>query len=212
MRWTMALGAALGLAAAGVAEARTAPRLEGVPRFAHVFVIIEENKDYDQIVGGENAPIISHLAREYGDASASTGKFTRARRTMSRSWPVTRSASMTMIPITASPARPTRLRGRGRPRLCRPYGSRPRPRRPAGRPPPLLEGLLREPALTRLTRLSPATPRSATALGRPPCTRPSTRASSISPRCSPIPTGPSAWLASTSSTRISRPESCRISL
>ena len=74
MRWTMALGAALGLAAAGVAEARTAPRLEGVPRFAHVFVIIEENKDYDQIVGGENAPTISHLAREYGDARRMYGE------------------------------------------------------------------------------------------------------------------------------------------
>ena len=58
MRWTVAVGAALGLAAVGVAAARTAPKVEGVPRFAHVFVIIEETKDYDQIVGGENAPTI----------------------------------------------------------------------------------------------------------------------------------------------------------
>jgi hypothetical protein len=74
MRWTMALGAALGVAAVGVAGARTAQKAEGVPRFAHVFVIIEENKDYDQIVGGANAPTISRLAREYGDATHMYGE------------------------------------------------------------------------------------------------------------------------------------------
>ena len=74
MRWTMALGAALGVAAVGVAGARTAQKAEGVPRFAHVFVIIEENKDYDQIVGGANAPTISRLAREYGDATRMYGE------------------------------------------------------------------------------------------------------------------------------------------
>jgi phospholipase C len=70
----MALGAALGVAAVGVAGARTAQKAEGVPRFAHVFVIIEENKDYDQIVGGANAPTISRLAREYGDATHMYGE------------------------------------------------------------------------------------------------------------------------------------------
>ncbi|HEY2051457.1 MAG TPA: alkaline phosphatase family protein [Caulobacteraceae bacterium] len=74
MRWTVAVGAALGLATVGVAAARTAPKVEGVPRFAHVFVIIEENKDYDQIVGGENAPTISRLAHEYGDATHMYGE------------------------------------------------------------------------------------------------------------------------------------------
>ena len=33
----------------------TAP-LEGVPRYDHVFVIVEENKNYEQILNGEAAP------------------------------------------------------------------------------------------------------------------------------------------------------------
>jgi hypothetical protein len=56
------------------AAARPAPALEGVPHFAHVFVIVEENKDYDQIVGGADAPTISRLAREYGDATRFFGE------------------------------------------------------------------------------------------------------------------------------------------
>jgi arylsulfatase A-like enzyme len=69
--------AAVGLAAmavgaipAGAAE----PRLEGVPRFAHVFVIVEENKDYDQILGGEAAPTIARLARAFGSATQFFGE------------------------------------------------------------------------------------------------------------------------------------------
>ena len=73
-RWTLALGVAIGLASGGAASAHAPPKLEGVPRFAHVFVIIEENKDYDQIVGGVDAPTISRLAREYGDATHMYGE------------------------------------------------------------------------------------------------------------------------------------------
>jgi hypothetical protein len=74
MRRAMAIGLAIGLAGAGAAAAHAAPKVEGVPRFAHVFVIIEENKDYDQIVGGADAPTISRLAREYGDATRMYGE------------------------------------------------------------------------------------------------------------------------------------------
>jgi hypothetical protein len=63
---------ALALAGAGVA--RPGPQLEGVPRFAHVFVIVEENKDYDQILGGEAAPKIAGLARKFGDATQFFGE------------------------------------------------------------------------------------------------------------------------------------------
>ena len=42
--------------------------LEGVPRFDHVFVIVEENKEYDQIVAGVDAPNIARLAKTYGNA------------------------------------------------------------------------------------------------------------------------------------------------
>ncbi len=43
--------------------------LEGVPRYKHVFVILEENKDYDQIMNPAAAPHIAGLARDYGDAT-----------------------------------------------------------------------------------------------------------------------------------------------
>ena len=46
-------------------------RLEGVPRYEHIFVIVDENKDYGRILGGADAPNISRLAKTYGNA----GKF-----------------------------------------------------------------------------------------------------------------------------------------
>lgn len=39
-----------------------------VPRYAHIFVIVEENKNYAQIVGGQ-APELTALAGEYGNAT-----------------------------------------------------------------------------------------------------------------------------------------------
>jgi hypothetical protein len=40
-----------------------------VPRYAHVLVIVEENKDYSQIIDGVNAPAIARLAKTYGSAT-----------------------------------------------------------------------------------------------------------------------------------------------
>lgn len=40
-----------------------------VPHYAHIFVIMEENKDYGEIVGSKDAPAITSLARTYGLAS-----------------------------------------------------------------------------------------------------------------------------------------------
>jgi phospholipase C len=60
------------LAAASVAasaSAAAAQPLEGVPRYAHVVVIVEENKDYDQILDPAAAPNIAGLAKAYGNAS-----------------------------------------------------------------------------------------------------------------------------------------------
>src|ERR1700761_3929130 len=56
------LAAALSLlAGAAMAQAR--------PRYQHVFVIVEENKDYDQILDPAAAPTISALAKTYGNAT-----------------------------------------------------------------------------------------------------------------------------------------------
>jgi len=45
-----------------------APSSEGVPRYAHIFVIIDENKDYEQILDPVAAPNISRLAASGGNA------------------------------------------------------------------------------------------------------------------------------------------------
>ncbi len=77
-KWTLAgLAVGLSLILGGAAAAPAAPgpkRLEGVPRFAHIFVILAENKSYDEIIGGPNAPNITRLARAYGDASRFYGE------------------------------------------------------------------------------------------------------------------------------------------
>jgi hypothetical protein len=64
--------AALGLAAL-LAACATVPspaaRIEGVPRYDHVLVIVEENKDHDQILDPAAAPNIAGLAARYGVAT-----------------------------------------------------------------------------------------------------------------------------------------------
>jgi hypothetical protein len=54
--------------APGALAAPTAADL-AVPRYAHVFVIVEENKDFAQIMDGGNAPAIARLATAYGSAT-----------------------------------------------------------------------------------------------------------------------------------------------
>jgi hypothetical protein len=40
-----------------------------IPRYAHIFVIVEENKDYEQILDPVAAPNIAALAQHYGNAT-----------------------------------------------------------------------------------------------------------------------------------------------
>ena len=71
------LGVALSLATALIGPAtaaKTAARLEGVPRYAHIVVIMEENKDYGQIMDAATAPHIAALARTYGVATQFFGE------------------------------------------------------------------------------------------------------------------------------------------
>jgi hypothetical protein len=65
------LGAALGLAAAILAGGvRAAPAKDAaVPAYQHVFIIIEENKDYRLIQDASLAPNIARLAKTYGTAT-----------------------------------------------------------------------------------------------------------------------------------------------
>ncbi|MHC5823406.1 MAG: hypothetical protein ACYT04_48130 [Nostoc sp.] len=45
------------------------PDDKAIPKYDHIFVIVEENKSYDQIIGNPNAPMINQLAKTYGLAS-----------------------------------------------------------------------------------------------------------------------------------------------
>ncbi len=45
----------------------------GVPSYRHIFVVMLENSNYDQIIGNANAPRINALARSYGLATRSYG-------------------------------------------------------------------------------------------------------------------------------------------
>jgi hypothetical protein len=40
-----------------------------VPRYAHIFLIVDENKSYERIVNGQDAPVIAALAKQYGTAT-----------------------------------------------------------------------------------------------------------------------------------------------
>jgi phospholipase C len=64
------IGAVLAGCAAwvGVQAAQAAP-LEGVPRYSHIFLIIEENHTFDQVIGNKAAPNFNKLAKQYGLAT-----------------------------------------------------------------------------------------------------------------------------------------------
>jgi hypothetical protein len=72
MKTSVVASLAVTLAASVVAfpaAARGPQSLEGVPRFDHVFVIVDENKDYAQILDPALAPNIAGLAAKYGNAT-----------------------------------------------------------------------------------------------------------------------------------------------
>jgi hypothetical protein len=66
----LALGAGL---AAGVATSGAGAKT-ALARYAHIVVIVEENKDYDQILNPAVAPNISALAAKYGNATRFYGE------------------------------------------------------------------------------------------------------------------------------------------
>ena len=39
------------------------------PRYAHIFMIVDENKSYERVMNGQDAPTIAALARQYGSAT-----------------------------------------------------------------------------------------------------------------------------------------------
>ncbi|RAK59434.1 phosphoesterase [Phenylobacterium hankyongense] len=73
-RLACALTAAAAVLAGGLGSTAAAADFEGVPRYDHVFVIVEENKDYSQILDPAVAPNIAALAARYGNATQFFGE------------------------------------------------------------------------------------------------------------------------------------------
>ena len=69
VRRAAALALAAGALALGWSAQAREDTVEGVPRYEHVFIIVEENKDYAQIMDPALAPNITRLAAHYGDAA-----------------------------------------------------------------------------------------------------------------------------------------------
>jgi hypothetical protein len=45
------------------------PPSSGVPPLSHVFIVVEENTDYADVIGGSAMPYLESLAQEYGLAT-----------------------------------------------------------------------------------------------------------------------------------------------
>src|SRR5581483_5601814 len=39
---------------------------KGIPTFDHIFIVVEENHSYNQIIGSSSAPYLNSLAQQYG--------------------------------------------------------------------------------------------------------------------------------------------------
>jgi hypothetical protein len=68
---SLAFGLVCGLELVGALSGKAAP-LSGdlrIPRYAHIFVIVNENKSYDRVMNGQDAPVIAAMAKQYGIAT-----------------------------------------------------------------------------------------------------------------------------------------------
>ena len=65
---------ALGFLLAALMLAGVCQAAPPIPRYAHIFVIVEENKNYEQILNPASAPNIASLAARYGDATRFFGE------------------------------------------------------------------------------------------------------------------------------------------
>lgn len=66
--------AAITALATGASLAQTPAAKAALPRYSHVFVVLEENKDYAQVLSTTFAPNIAGFAARYGDATQFFGE------------------------------------------------------------------------------------------------------------------------------------------
>ena len=71
---TIALTLLAGPLAAQTSADHMLPGDRAIPRYTHIFVIVEENKDYETIMNGKSAPGFSRFAHTYGNASQFFGE------------------------------------------------------------------------------------------------------------------------------------------
>src|SRR4051812_23117382 len=64
-----AFGALRATASPAAHRPATAASARPVPAFKHIFVIVMENKDYERVLGTDQAPYMNALARQYGVAA-----------------------------------------------------------------------------------------------------------------------------------------------
>jgi hypothetical protein len=57
------------LAPARAQQAKIAAGDVRMPRYAHIFLIVDENKSYERVMNGQDAPTIAALAKQYGSAT-----------------------------------------------------------------------------------------------------------------------------------------------
>lgn len=62
------------LAPAATKLATAVAALKGIPAFDHIFIVVEENHSYNQIIGSASAPYINSLAAKYGLATHFTAE------------------------------------------------------------------------------------------------------------------------------------------
>jgi hypothetical protein len=67
------LGAALALATAAASATAATAASSSFPSYDHVFLILDENLNYSQVIGNPDAPDINALAADYGIATHYTG-------------------------------------------------------------------------------------------------------------------------------------------
>jgi len=74
-RWgglvALALGATSGSARVLAADAPAATTTNAFPHYEHIFLVVEENHGFDQIIGNPAAPNLNRLANQFGLATAS---------------------------------------------------------------------------------------------------------------------------------------------
>jgi hypothetical protein len=72
MKAFLTIGLACAAVVTGGAQCAQAKAASGdlrMPRYAHIFLIVDENKSYERVMNGRDAPTIATLAKQYGSAT-----------------------------------------------------------------------------------------------------------------------------------------------